>query len=210
VEPQAQPYVPVVVVAVETLWSDDPDAVVSSNADVVNRLRSEALLEPGEICREALVGYYVDYYRAQVMSGGFSLFVWNTHWEDPPVGLVREGLAAIGAHRHRRAFEAGSNAVAGLGPERLAAFLAGEYVGPSNPDREALNAIDDAIWAASREESLPVLNSEWLRTRPGLVAEDAEGIRRLVERVAAYVPDRADRLARAGGGEPVHPRRPAP
>jgi hypothetical protein len=200
--PQARPFVPYVVVAAESLASGDPDAVVGSNIQVVNRLRAEALLELEELSREALMSYYVDLYAAQVANGGFSQFVWNTCWDELLVGLIRDGLAAMGAHRNAAAFEAGAGIVARLGPERLAAFLEGEYFGSPNPERDALTEVDDAIRDAARVESLTVLNDAWLRRLPDLVAEDETGLRRLVSRVAASVPDRAERLARQQAAEP--------
>ena len=199
---QARPFVPYVVVAAESLRSDDPDAVVGSNIQVVNRLRAEALLELEELSHEALMSYYVDLYAVQVANGGFSQFVWNTCWDGLLVGLVRDGLAALGARRHEAAFDAGAAVVTRLGPERLAAFVDGEYFGSPNPEREALDAVNDAILDASGEENLTVLNDRWLRARPDLVAEDEAGLRRLVARVAAALPDHAERLARAEREEP--------
>jgi hypothetical protein len=200
--PQARPFVPHVVVAADSLRSDDPDAVVGASIQFVNRLRAEALLELEELSRDALMSYYVDYYAVQVANGGFSQFVWNTCWDGLLVGLVRDGLAAMGARRQAAAFEAGAAIVARLGPGRLAVFVEGEYFGSPNPEREALAAADDAIRDASREEDLTTLNDRWLRGLPDLVAEDDAGLRRLVERVAASVPDRAERRARARSEEP--------
>ena len=195
-------FVPHVVVAAESLASDDPDAVVGSNIQVVNRLRAEALLELEELSHDALMSYYVDLYAAQVANGGFSQFVWNTCWDELLVGLVRDGLAAMGARRHAGAFEAGAAIVVRLGPDRLAAFLEGEYFGSPNPEREALNGVNDAIRDATREENLTALNDAWLRGRPDLVATDEAGLRRLVDQVSAAVPDHAERLARAEREEP--------
>jgi hypothetical protein len=200
----AHVFVPHVVVTRESLAaaSDDPGALVASNIAVVVRLGADALLEPAEMCRDAMLSYYVEMYRDQVASGGFAQFVWNTGWEQPVVELVRDGLAAIGAPWHSRAFDAGAEAVAGLGADRLAAYVDRGYAGWPSPERDALDAVDDEIRAASRMEDLTVLNALWLRSRPGLVAEDDAGLAQLVARVAAEVPDRAERLARAEADEP--------
>lgn len=201
-DPQVHVFVPHVVVMRESLAARDPGAVVASNIAVVVRLRADALLEPAEICRDAMLSYHVDLYRDQVTTGGFAQYVWTTGWEAAVVDQVRDGLRAIGAPWHSRAFDAGVEAVAGLGADRLAAFVDGNFFAAPTPEREALDAVDDGIRAASRMEDLTVLNDVWLRARPGLVAEDDDGLARLVAQVAAEVPDREERLARATADRP--------
>lgn len=200
---QVHVFVPHVVVTRESLAAGDPGALVASNRAFLVQLGADALLEPAEMCRDAMLSHSVDLYRDQVTSGGFAQFVWNTGWDGEVVDLVRDGLKAIGAPWHSRAFDAGAEVVAGLGADRLAAFVDGDYFGTSSPERAALDAVDDGIRAACRMEDLTVLNGVWLRARPGLVAEDDAGLARLVAQVAYEVPDRDERRARARAERPA-------
>jgi hypothetical protein len=134
---QVRVFVPHVVVTRESLAADDPGAVVASNIAVVVQLGADALLEPAEICRDALLSHYVDFYRDQVTTGGFAKFVWYTGWEEAIVDLVRDGLTAIGAPWHSRAFDAGAEVVAGLGADRLATYVDGDCFGASNGPGQA-------------------------------------------------------------------------
>jgi hypothetical protein len=42
-----------------------------------------------------------------VNNGGFAQFVYNTGWQPSVIGLVKEGLSAIGATKHAELFEKG-------------------------------------------------------------------------------------------------------
>jgi hypothetical protein len=199
---QSIPYISSVVVSTDSIESDDPYDVVYANITFVNALFEDALLRDAEVSRDALRSYYVDYYLAQVHNGGFAQFVWNTRWADDVVTLVREGLAAMGAAQHLALFDEGSRLVASLGDERLADFFDDDYFGDDNPERDELNTLADRF--VDIPEDLVALNAAWLRGLDNLTVLDGKQMRAEVERIAAAVPDRADRIALAQANEPPY------
>lgn len=176
--------------------SDDETDVIESNISVVNALLAEHLTID-ELAPDAVRSYYVDYFHAQVMNGGFSQFVYNSRWNPTLVEVVRNGLAGMGATVALAAFEAGSRAVERLGKTRLDEYLASEYFG-DNPIRDTINeGLDPAT-----VEDLRAVNARWLRAHPGLVVATIDEMLAEVNRRAAAVPDRAARIARARASEP--------
>src|SRR5262249_20645413 len=150
-----------VVVSRASFDSSDPSAIVGSNIDFVNGLLDESL-KADEISSNAFRSYYVDYYVAQVLNGGFSQFVYNSRWNEKVVQFVRDGLAAIGARRHAQLFHDGEMLLSRLGPERRKTFFASEYFG-ENEERDELNAINERFMQISKTENLVALNAVWLR-----------------------------------------------
>jgi hypothetical protein len=174
--------------------------IVSSNIEVVNALFGEHL-RADEIAPDALRSYYVDYYLAQVENGGFSQFVYNSHWSPVMNGFIREGLAAMRAMRHLALFNESAALVEKLGAERLPTFLEGELFG-TNPTRDALNINNDRFYALTETEDLIALNAAWLRSLPGLKVMTAAEITAEIARRGAALPDREERMRAALENEP--------
>lgn len=191
-----------VVVSKSSVASSDPSKIVGSNIDFVNALLEECLELP-EVSPDALRSYYADYYVAQMNNGGFSQFVYNSRWDEDVIRLVREGLAAIGAHRQLSLFERGEQLVAGLGVRRLRRFIKSEYFG-ENKERDELNRIDEEFQSISEMEEIVALNSAWLRQLPNLVVLDDQQIAALAKRRGRELPDQQDRIAKAREGEPTY------
>lgn len=190
-----------IVVLADSVDRDDPEVIVGSNVFFVNLLFEE-YLRPDEIPSDALRSYYADYYLAQVNNGGFSQFVYNSRWVPLCVRLVREGLAAIGAVRHLEVFDRGANSVDSFDSARLESYFASGYFG-ENPDRDDLNALNDAFMAVEKEEDLLALNAAWLRGHPGLVRMETEAqMRAEARRRGEVLPDREQRVAEALQNEP--------
>lgn len=189
-----------VVVSRESFESDDPYDLVDANIGFINALFEE-FLRADEVPEDGLRSYYVDYYLAQVENGGFSQFVYNSAWNEQLLRYLQDGLKAIGAHQHLALFDEGARLVAELGPERLANFLASDYFG-ENPERDELNAPDDAIFALAAKEDLTALNAAWLRGLPHLVVLSEEELRAEVRRRGEALPNRAERIAAARENEP--------
>ena len=187
-------------VSKESVASKDEYDVIGSNINFLNALFSEYIAKE-EVSKDALLSYYVDYYLAEVNNGGFSQFVFNTHWDAGVVAHVREGLAAMGAKRHLALFEEGATLVGSLGDVRLKQFLESEYFG-DNRLRDRLNAIDDRFFALAEQEDLFHLNSVWLKKHPELVVLSESGLKNEIARRAAAVPDRPAREKRARDAEP--------
>src|SRR5215510_6523910 len=103
-----------VIVSDQSFASTDPYDIISSNIEFVNALFGEHL-RADEIAPDALRSYYVDYYLAQVNNGGFSQFVYNSHWSPLMNGYIREGLAAMKAAGHLALFNESAALVDRLG-----------------------------------------------------------------------------------------------
>ena len=73
----------------------DPSDIIASNISFLNVLSEEGF--EGKFCHEAEISYYLDYYTDQLKKGGFSLFVYNSGWNDELIALIQEGLANIQA-----------------------------------------------------------------------------------------------------------------
>ena len=71
-----------------------------------------------------------------------------------------------------------------------------------NEERDILNTFDEKFYDLCDEEDLDELNSEWLRKLPELVVMPREQLQAEVERRAAALPDREERIARALANEP--------
>jgi Domain of unknown function (DUF4375) len=191
---------PSVIVSDQSVASADPYDMVCSNIELVNALFGE-YLRADEIAPDALRSYYVDYYLAQVNNGGFSQFVYNSHWSSLMNGFIRDGLAAMKAVGHLALFNESATLVDRLGADRLQAFFDSEYFG-SNTERDALDANNDRFYTLSETEDLIALNATWLRSLPGLRIKTADEIKAEIARRGAALPDRAERVRAARENEP--------
>jgi hypothetical protein len=191
---------PSVIVSDQSVASADPYDIVYSNIEFVSALFGEHL-RTDEIAPDALRTYYVDYYLAQVNNGGFSQFVYNSHWSPLMVGFIREGLAAMKAVGHLALFNESAALVDHLGADGLQAFLESELFG-TNPTRDALNVNNDRFYELSETEDLIALNAAWLRSLPGLKVKTAGEIKAETARRGAVLPDREARVRAARENEP--------
>jgi Domain of unknown function (DUF4375) len=189
-----------VILSDQSFASTEPYDIISSNIELVNALFGEHL-KADEIAPDALRSYYVDYYLAQVENGGFSQFVYNSHWSPLMNGFIREGLAAMRAVQHLALFNESAALVEHLGPEGLQTFLESELFG-TNPTRDDLDANNDRFYALSETEDLVALNADWLRGLPGLKVMTADEIKAEVARRGAALPDREERARAALENEP--------
>ncbi len=189
-----------VIVSDQSVASADPYDIVLSNIDVVNALLEEYLVED-EIASDALRSYCVDHYLTQVNNGGFSQFVTNTGFSPRIIGMVREGLAAMGAQRHLTLFEENVALVKRLRKRRLRAFLESDYFG-DNAERDALDVHTDRFFALAETEDLVSLNAAWLRSLPDLQIMTESEIADEVTRRGGALPDRAERARAALENEP--------
>lgn len=189
-----------VVVSKESIESDDPYDIVYSNITFLKRLLQEHFTH-AELSQNAMRSYYVDYYRGQVDNGGFSQFVYNSGWEPATIRFVREGLKSIGAEKHLKLFNESASILDRIGPDGMEKFFESEYFGENN-ERDILNEFDEKFYHLAEQEDLIKLNSEWLRNLPELVVKSTEELKAEVERRAAELPDREERIARALAKEP--------
>jgi hypothetical protein len=142
--------------------SDDLYDIVYSNICVVNLLKEEGVKE-GDICEEALISYYVDYYLAEYNNGNFSQFVYNSGWKAELNERIAKGLELIGAKENLKTFQTQSAKVDRTPKTELEAFFASEYFG-NNAIRDSLD--DDSFF--DLDEDIVLLNSKWLKTHKKL------------------------------------------
>jgi hypothetical protein len=181
--------------------SSDYDAV-QSNIDFVNELLGHHY-RVHELPQCAMQSYYVDYYLAEMLNGGFGQFVFNSRWKQQMLLFIRGGLAAMGAVAHLGLFEEGAGLVASLGEDRLENFFATslQNYGKST-ELAVLNAIDKRFFALDHRDSLRNLNCAWLKTHSSLATATIERINAELQRRAELVPDQAERLAEAEANAP--------
>jgi hypothetical protein len=180
----------------------DPHEIVASNVWFVNALRKEHLTFE-EIPFDALRSYYVDYYLAQMINGGFSWFVYHSRWSPLVVEFIGEGMRAMGARRHLEIFERGAKLVDAFDPDRLQAFFASDYFG-ANLARVKLNTLDKEFFAAKKAENLVALNAAWLLKLPNLrPLATVEEMQHEARRRGQALPDRERRVAEALADEMV-------
>jgi hypothetical protein len=189
-----------IVVSDVSFRSDDPGEIVESNISFINALFEE-YLAADEVSPDALRSYYVDYYYAQVNNGGFSQFVYNSHWKPRCIAYVREGITAMGANQHLELFEEGARLVEQLGNDRLQTYFASQYFG-ENDTRDKLNAINDQFWKVDSNENLLVANAAWLRKHARLLVLTESQMAEEARRRGHDLPDRARRAAEALADEP--------
>jgi len=191
---------PSVIVSDQSVASADPYDIVYANIEFVNALFGEHL-RADEIAPDALRSYYVDYYLTQVNNGGFSQFVYNSHWSQLMNAFIREGLLAMKAVEHLALFNESAALVDRLGADRLQAFLESEYFG-TNAERDSLDANIERFYKLSETEDLVALNAAWLRSLPGLKVKTSDEAKAEIARRAAALPDRAERVRAARENEP--------
>jgi hypothetical protein len=189
-----------VIVSKDAFDSEDPYDIIFSNISFLNSLFDQHIRED-EVSHHALLSYSVDYYLAQVNNGGFSQFVYNSHWSDVTVTGVRKGLSVMGATEHLALFESSAKMLDGLGPEVLSDYFDSEYFG-DNETRDALNAHDDRFFELSEAEDLIQLNATWLRGLSNLSILPIDDIDRVVASRIAEIPDMNERREAALADEP--------
>lgn len=139
----------------------DPNDIIASNISFLNVLIEEGF--DSEFCHEAEISYYVDYYLTQVKKGGFSLFVYNSGWNDELIALIQEGLTKMQAHNHLIFFNKQVEFINTYDEIALAHFLESDFYG-KNPTRQVFDNNEFKILS----ENLTILNANWLRNLPNL------------------------------------------
>ena len=150
--------------------------IIDSNISFINLLREEGF--EGELCPEAQISYYIDYYHSQVKNGGFSKFVYNSGWNEELNELIRDGLQKMSAKEHLAYFNQQAIIVDTYDELALAKFLDGDYFG-KNPTRQAFDNAD----FFNITENLIELNGQWLKKLPNLSVLNIDDMYLEVEKV---------------------------
>ena len=191
-----------VVVARDAVGSGHAWQAVASLIDIVNQLFG-ALLLPEEVGDATLVHYYVDFYVAQVDTGGHSQFFATSLGSDGAriMRLVSEGISHLGLPEAAAIWAEFVRRATALTPEELDSVAQGCLEDDGFHPLAALDELDDAFLGPV-SDALAQANAQWLRSRPELVVLDDEDIPTYVAARAARLPDLAARIARARDSEP--------
>jgi hypothetical protein len=168
------------------------EAVVDANVDVVNAMYEE-LLDEREIAPNALRSYYVDFYLAQLLDGGFAQYIVSSGNRRGVDGLVREGLRAMGAPGHDELFEKFTAAFEALSEDDADAYLDGDE-SPSEAVKE-LEELDERFEEVLDQEDLVTLNAAWLRGQEGLLALGEDALEDEIARRVGLIEDLEERRA---------------
>ena len=176
------------------------EEVVDANVTVVNTMYQE-LLNSEEIAPNALRSYFVDFYLAQSLGGGFAQYVFTAPEREELDTYIREGFEGMGAAAHLELFDRTVEAFDSLSDAEEEIYLDGESDGDADAELpEAVQAMEDLdaeFESLLETEDLIALNAAWLRAQEGLlILNEDELTAHIAERVA-QIPDLEERRAEA-------------
>ena len=180
-----------VVVSKWSLLARDPSRIVASNADFLTSLFEEGIaLEV--ISYEALCSYFVASYLDQMKAGGIRQFMRCSGSIIEIMNSVDVGLQRMGAERHLELFREVQYFAS-----RQSRLSPGSPVGEQDLSATGgdLFELNERIWEIDELENLTILNGNWLRSRPKIVALSALEIQREVRSRGYATEDRKNRLA---------------
>lgn len=186
-----------VVLTTEDAASDNED-VVGGNVSVVNEMYL-ALLNADEIAPNALRSYFVDFYLAQALDGGFAQYVFMAPDREELDAYIREGLEAMGAKAHLELFNRTAALYDLLSEQDTEAYLEDESDSESERSEGviAMEELDNEFEELFESEDVTGLNAQWLRGQEGLLILDAEELAAHIATRVATVTDLEARRAEA-------------
>lgn len=188
-----------------TTDSQDAGEVVDSNVDVVNAMYQE-LLGTDDIALNALRSYYVDFYLAQSLSGGFAQYVFTAPEREELDAYIQDGLEAMGATAHLDLFNRTVAAFDNLDDAEADAYLDGDTDTDADDDPDAdepaaavleLEELDAEFETLLETEDITTLNAAWLRRQDGLLVMNTDELNAHIAERVSRVPDMAERQAEA-------------
>ncbi|WP_235500241.1 DMP19 family protein [Arthrobacter sp. Leaf69] len=191
----------------ECINGSDAD-VVDANVDVVNTMYAE-LLDIEEIAATALRSYYVDFYLAQSLGGGFAQYVFTAPEREDIDAYIRAGLEGMGAAAHLDLFNRITAAFDSLSEEEAAAYLDGDTDLDMDTDLDGdtdggvtdavrlLEELDGEFDTLLEAEDIIALNAAWLRSQADLLVLDEEDLDRHIAERVSRIPNLAERQADA-------------
>lgn len=174
------------------------EETVEANVSIVDAMH-QALLRTEEISPVAVRSYYVDFYLAQVLEGGFAQYVFMTLDRDDTDTLIREGLVGMGATAHLDLFNRTAEFYDVLSAEDREQYLDGglDDGDPAPVAVVRMEELDGEFEELLESENVTALNAAWLRSQPDLVALDDEDVDAHIARLVDLIPDLAERQAEA-------------
>jgi hypothetical protein len=174
------------------------EEVVDANVTVVNTMYQE-LLNSEEIAPNALRSFFVDFYLAQSLGGGFAQYVFTAPEREEVDAYIREGLEGMGAAAHLELFDRTVEAFESLSEEEEEIYLDGE----SDDDAElpeavqAMEDLDAEFESLLETEDIIALNAAWLRAQEGLLILNEDELTAHIAKRVARIPDLEERRAEA-------------
>jgi hypothetical protein len=187
-----------VVLTSSSIDSSDED-VVEANVGIVDAMHA-ALLRTEEMSPVAVRSYYVDFYLAQALEGGFAQYVFTAVDRSETDTLVREGMAGMGAPAHLDLFNRAVEAFDDLSEEDEERYLDGGLDEDSGevPDGVLrMEELDGEFEELLERENITALNAAWLRGQAELLVLDDEEAGAYIDRLASMFPDLPERQAQA-------------
>ncbi|WP_104137708.1 hypothetical protein [Arthrobacter sp. ZGTC131] len=176
------------------------EEVVDANVTVVNTMYQE-LLNSEEIAPNALRSYFVDFYLAQSLGGGFAQYVFTAPEREELDTYIREGFEGMGAAAHLELFDRTVEAFDALSEEEEEIYLDGDSDGDADEELpEAVQAMEDLdaeFEALLETEDLIALNAAWLRAQEGLLILNEDELTAHIAKRVAQIPDLEERRAEA-------------
>lgn len=177
--------------------------VVGDNVSVVNAMY-RALLNSEEIAPNSLRSYFVDFYLAQALDGGFAQYVFMSPDRSELDVYIREGLEAMGATRHLELFNRTAELFDSLSEDDAETYLDGDLdeVDGRSGDVDAIEALDGEFEELLETEDVTGLNAAWLRGQEGLLVLSETELEEHIAARVAQVPNLGERQAEAAEDAP--------
>ena len=191
---------PYILLTEEALSSEDAYEVVLCHVGVVNAAR-EAFIEVSELHPDAMLAYWLDYYRSQVETGGLALFAYNTRFDAALAEQVARGLGRLGLVDHVAVFNR-ARALMDRMDEATRTLVLSEVPSPGHGTAAPLAALDDALLEAIESDDLMYRVREFLVDHPDLVVHDADGVEAVLRSATGHIRDLDARKERAREREP--------
>lgn len=174
------------------------EEVVDANVTVVNTMYQE-LLNSEEIAPNALRSYFVDFYLAQSLGGGFAQYVFTAPEREELDTYIREGFEGMGAAAHLELFDRTVEAFDSLSEEEEEIYLDGESDGDGElPEAvQAMEDLDAEFESLLETEDIIALNAAWLRAQEGLLILNEDELTAHIAKRVAQIPDLEERRAEA-------------
>ncbi|XAS67136.1 hypothetical protein V3C33_17045 [Micrococcaceae bacterium Sec5.7] len=174
------------------------EEVVDANVNVVNAMY-QVLLSSEEIAPNALRSYYVDFYLAQSVGGGFAQYVFTAPDREDLDTYIREGLEGMGATAHLELFNRTASAFDSLSEGDAEIYLDGDLdEEEESPEGvQALEELDGEFESLLETEDIIALNAAWLRSQEGLLTLNEEELDAHIAERVAHIPNLEERQAEA-------------
>ena len=172
------------------------EEVVEANAAIIDAMR-KATLRLEDMSPVAVRSCLVDFYLSQALEGGFAQYAVMAGGRIATDPLVREGMAGMGATAHLDLFNRAAEAYRVLTAGTEASYLAGgaDDSGAVAGALLRVGELDGEFEELLERENITALNARWLRGQPDLLVLDDEEVGPYIQRLAAMVPDLAERKA---------------